>query len=637
MGALAQDLRYALRQFRKSRGFTSVAIITLALGIGAAAAIFGFVDATLLRPLPYASPNRLMSVNESNPESPRVPLSYPDYVDWQRLSHSFSSLDVYNGTGFLLRTPSGATPIQAERVSSGFFQTLGVHPMLGRDFYPGENRPGGPNVVILSYRTWRQRFGARPDVVGQTLDLDNQLYLIIGVLPRTFSFAPGGNAEFWVPLNRFSPHEQMRTFYNFWGLGRLRDGIIPQAALAEMTGVARQVQQQSGTSGRNLGASVVPLSEIITGDVRLILLTLWGGACLLLLIACVNVSSLVLVSSEIRRREIAVRGALGATPVRLVRQFLTEGLLLALIGSLAGVMFAGVIMKFLGSLILKDMALNLAFLDDGVELNSHIAMFIAAIGLVAAFLLAAIPTLRLSPRKMGNGLAEGDRGSAGRFWQSLGANMVIAQLAVAVVLLMGAALLGQSLYRVLHVQLGFDPNHLATVRITAPWTIYSNNEQTAALYQEISRRITRSPGVESAGLTSMLPVQCNCSLDRVRVVGRPDQAEHNEVNERHVSADYLHTLKASLVRGRMLTHADDASKPGVAVINQALAQKYFPGQDPLGMRIANEEGGRPSVWEIVGVVADVREGPLDVQAWPAEYFSLNQTQDHDFILAVRTA
>ena len=332
---VVQDLRFALRQWRRNPGFALTAILILALGMGASVAIFGFVDAALLEPLPYANPDRLMSVNESNLEAPRWPLSYPDYLDWQRLNKSFSSLDVYGGAGYLLRTPSGAEPVQAERVSGGFFQTLGVHPMLGRDFNPGENRPGGPNVVILSYGAWLHRFGARRDAVGQTVDLDNEAYTVIGVLPRAFSFAPGGNAEFWVPLNRFSPHEKMRTFYNFWGIGRLRDGVTMQAAQAEMAAIAKQLQRQYGITGRDLTASVVPLSEIIVGDVRPILLTLLGGAGLLLLIACVNVASLVLVRSESRRREIAVRGALGATPGAAGAPVcVTEGLLLALFGSI---------------------------------------------------------------------------------------------------------------------------------------------------------------------------------------------------------------------------------------------------------------------------------------------------------------
>ena len=629
------DLRFALRQWRKNSGLALTAILILALGIGASVAIFAFVDAALLEPLPYADPSRLMSVNESNVESPRWPLSYPDFLDWQRLNKSFSSLDVYNGTGYLLRTPSGAEPVQGERVSGSFFQTLGVRPILGRDFSPGEDRPGGPNVAILSYTAWLHRLGARRDAVGQTVDLDNTAYTIIGVLPRTFSFAPSGNAEFWVPINALSPHEQSRTFYNFWGIGRLREGKSVQAAQAEMAALAKQLQRQYAIMGQDLTASVVPFSEIVIGDVRPILLTLMAGAGLLLLIACVNVASLVLVRSESRRREIAVRRALGATRARLVRQFVTEGLLLAAFGSLAGVIFAADLMKLLARLVPKDMAANMPFLG-GVGLNAYTAEFGAAIGLVAALLLATTPTLRLSFQTVRDGLAAGDRGAASQLWRKLGANMVVVELAVAVVLLAGAGLLGQSFYRLLHVPLGFDPSHLATVRVMAPGTVYQSDEQTVRLYREIVRRVSSLPGVDSAGIASMLPVQCNCAIDRIQFPGRPYHGEHNDVDERHVSPEYLRTLKARLVRGRLFREAEDASRPGVAVINEALARKYFPGQDPVGQRIADDEAGRPSVWEIVGVVDDVREGPLDAGIWPAEYFPINQTADHDFSLAVRT-
>jgi macrolide transport system ATP-binding/permease protein len=628
------DLRFAVRQLVKHPGFGATAIVVLALGIGASVAIFGFVDAALLEPLPYANPGRLMSVNESSVESPRWPLSYPDYLDWQRLNKSFSSLDVYSGSGYLLRTPRGAEQVQAERVSGGFFQTLGVRPMLGRDFYADENRPAGPDVLLLSYGAWLYRFGARSDAVGQTVDLDGRAFTVIGVLPRGFSFAPAGNAEFWVPLNSFSTHEKMRTFYNFWGIGRLRDGVSVPAALAEMTAITKQLQRQYGVTGRELSVSVIPLSEILIGEVRPILLTLLGGAGLLLLIACVNVASLVLVRSESRRREIAVRGALGATPLRLVCQFVAEGLLLALFGSLAGVLVAAWMMRLLGRLVPKDMAAKMPFLG-GVGLNAHTVAFVAAISLLAALLLAATPTLRLSFQKVRDGLADGDRGAAGRLWRRLGANLVVVELAIAIVLLAGAGLLGQSLYRLLHVPLGFDSNNLATVRVAASGTVYKDDEQTLRLYREIVQRVSSLPSVESVGMTSMLPVQCNCNTDSIHFPGRPYHGEHNEVDERHVSPVYLATLKTGLVRGRFFTEDEDASKPGVVVINQELARRYFPGENPIGQRIANDESGRPSTWEIVGVVDDVREGPLDVDTWPAEYFPINQTRDQSFSLAVR--
>jgi predicted permease len=348
------------------------------------------------------------------------------------------------------------------------------------------------------------------------------------------------------------------------------------------------------------------------------------------------VASLVLVRSESRRREIAVRGALGATQARLVRQFVTEGLLLAAFGSVAGLLVAIGVMRFLSRLVPKDMAANMPFLS-GVGLNAHTGTFAAAIALMAALLLAATPTLRLTFQKVRDGLAEGDRGAASRLWRRLGANMVIVELAVAVVLLAGAGLLGKSFYRLLHVPVGFEPNHLATVDVMAPGTVYTTPEQTTGLYREIARRVSGLPGVQSSGVTMRLPVDCDCNSDGIRFPGRPYHGEHNEVDERHVSPAYLSTLKASLVRGRFFTEDDDASRPGVAVINQALARKYFPGQNPIGQKIADDEGGRPTVWEIVGVVDDVREGPLDGDILPVEYFPINQTLDHSFTLAVRTA
>jgi macrolide transport system ATP-binding/permease protein len=633
--SVCQDLRFALRQCTKNPGFALTAVVVLALGMGVSVAIFGFVDAALLRPLPYASPERLMSVNESNVESPRWPLSYPDYLDWQRLNKSFSSLDIYNGSGYLLRTPSGALPVQGERVSGGFFKTLGVRPILGRNFYPDEDRPGGPNVVILSYGAWLHYFGASRDAVGQTLDLDNQAYTIIGVLPRTFSFARAGNAEFWVPINTLTPHEQMRTFYNFWGVGRLRDRVTVQEALAEMSAIAKQLQIQYPTPDRYEGASVIPLSDVINGDVRPILLVLLGGAGLLLVIACVNVASLVLVRSESRRREIAVRDALGAAPARLVRQFATEGLFLAGFGSVVAVMFADWLMKILGRIVPKDMAGNLPFLS-GVGMNGHTSAFTLAIALMAALLLSVTPVFQLSSQKARHRLSAAAYSSGNQLWRRLGARMVVVELAVVLVLLTGASLLGQSLYRLLHVPLGFDPNRLASIEVMVPETVYGTDEQIVALYREILRRVSSLPGVESAGVSSMLPVQCDCPVDWITFPGKPFHGEHNTVDERHVSAHYLPTLKAALVRGRLFTDAEDESRPGVVVINQALAQKYFSGEDPIGQRIGDYEGGRPSEREIVGIVANVREGPLDADIGPSEYFPINQTRDRYFSLVVRT-
>lgn len=631
---LIRDLKFAIRQMGRNSAFAVTAILVLAIGIGASVAIFAFVDAALLQPLPYRSPDRLMSVNESSPESPRWPLSYPDYVDWHQLNHSFRSFDVYSPKGYLLRTGSVQEPVRAEEVSGTFFQTLDVQPILGRDFLPNEDRPGGPNVVLLTYGIWRNRFGARRDIVGQSIELSGKGYLVIGVLPRSFVFAPAGNAEFWVPINDLTRHETFRNFYNFWGVGRLRDGVIVQTALADVRAITKRLQQQYGNGGSDLGASVVPLTEVIVGDIRPILLSLLGGASLLLLIACVNVASLVLVRSESRRREFGVRGALGATGARLIQQLVTEGLLLAALASVAGIAVAGGLIHLLARMIPKDMASNMPFLE-GAGLNRHTMIFLAGVALLAALLMTVTPAIRLASRNTREKLNDGDRGIANLLWRRIGANLAVAELAIAVVLLVGAGLLGQSLFRLLHVALGFDPDHLATLYVKLPGTVYQTDEQMAGFYWQLVQRISSLPGVESVAMTSMLPVQCNCSTDRIEFPGRADDGERNEVDERHISPDYFAALHAPLIRGRFFSDHDNIATPGVAIINQALARKYFPDQDPIGQTISDEERGRPSVWEIIGVVDDIREGPLDAAISPAEYFPINQTPDHSFNLVVR--
>jgi macrolide transport system ATP-binding/permease protein len=632
---LGRDVRYGLRQLLRNPGFAATAIVVLALGMGASVAIFAFVDAALLEPMPYVDPNRVMAVNESTAESPLWPLSYPDFENWQRLNKSLVSLDVITGAGYLLGAREGAEPVDAARVSGGFFGTLGVRPVLGRDFHAGEDRLGGPNVTLISYGAWLHRFGARSNVVGETVSLDNTAYTIIGVLPRTFFFALVGNAEFWVPINALSHHEQSRNFYPFFGVGRLRAGVTPQAAQAEMTTIAKQLQIQYPNPGRDLSAQVKPLAEVFVGPVRPILLTLLGGAGLLLLIACVNAASLVLVRSESRRREVAVRGALGASSGRLVRQFAVEGLLLSLAGGAAGIAVAGALMQLLRGLVPKDMAANMPFLE-GVSLNTHTMGFAAAVAAGSALLLAGTATVRLAFQKMHEGLAAGDRGTSSVLWRRLGANLVVIELAVAVVLLAGAGLLGKSLYRLLHVPLGFEPAHVAVVRVMAPGSVYQSQTQIAELMRAIGRKTKSLPGVESAGMTSLIPAQCDCANDRIHFPPRPYHGEHNDVDERHVNASYLPALKARLIRGRFFTEDDDGARPNVAVINETLAKRYFAGMDPVGQKIADDEGGRDTEWEIVGVIEDVREGPLDAPIAPTEYFPLSQTGDNSFTLVVRT-
>ena len=635
--SILQDLRFAIRQLRHNPGFAITAILILALGMGVSVAIFGFVDAALLQPLPYRAPDRLMAVDERSANYPHSNLSRDDYDDWKRMNRSFSSLEVYTGNGYLLRTPSGIEPIPARRVSAGFFDTLGIRMMLGRGFLPGEDRPGGPKIVVLSYGTWLKRYGARRDIVGQSVNLSGDDYTIVGVLPRDFVFAPGRDSEFWAPLlDRTSGCEKRRSCHNLDGIGRLRDGVTMQQALADLSAIAAQLERQYPDSNKDEGASVMPLAELIVGYIRPVLLTLLAGAVLLLMIACVNVASLMLVRSESRRREMAVRGALGATPARMMRQFVTEALVLALAASAAGVLAASWIMRLLKELVPKSVVVHLPFLEN-VRLNGHTGIAAALIAVGATLLMGATPTLRLSFQKIRDGLSEGGRTAAGRFWQRIGAHFVVVELVIAVVLLVGAGLLGKSLYRLLHVETGFDVTHLATVQIIAPETKYAKPEQRLALYREIERRLSALPGVQSVGLASDLPLECNCDTDWIRIVGKPFHGEHNEVLERSASPAYLPTLKARLIRGRLMTEEEDPSHPNVVVINEAFARKYFTGEDPIGQKYGNGALEPKSMREIIGIVADVREGGLDNDIWPAEYQAIFQDQTTYFAVVVRTS
>ena len=633
---LIQDLRFTLRQLKKNPGFTATAILMLALGMCAAVSIFAFVDAALIRPLPYRDPARLVGVYEHIPQCPLCNLSYLDYLDWKKLNKVFTSLEIYHGNGYILTTPSGVEPAEASQVSAGFFRVLGVAPVLGRDFYAGEDRPGAPRTVMLSHASWMKRFGGKPDVLGRTVTLDDASFTIIGVMPADFHFAPAGAPEFWTMDDGAGSCEKRRSCHNLYGVARLKDGVSIQSALADTTLIAAQLEKLYPDSNHGQSAAVVALTEVIVGDIRPILLVLLGGAGLLLLIACVNVSSLLLVRSESRRREMAVRSALGASRARLIRQFVTEGLVLVGCGSVLGLASAAWAMQLLTRLIPAGMLARMAFLNH-LGLNARVAAFGCGIALLAAILFSITPTLRLGFAQMREGLGEGSRGSAGNTWRRLGSRMIVVELATAVVLLVGAGLLGQSLYRLLHVDLHFNPEHLATLVVGAPDSTYGKDPQALALARRILTRVSRLPGVTSAGTSTVFPVSFNGNTDWIRFVGRPYNGEHNEVNEREVSAGYFAAIGAKMLRGRYFNENEDDSKPRVVIINRALAKKYFPGEDPIGKQIGDTELAPKSLRQIVGIVDDVREGSLDSEIWPAEYLPFNQNPGTYLCLVVRTS
>jgi macrolide transport system ATP-binding/permease protein len=629
---LLRDVRFAIRQLVKHPGFAATAILVLALGIGASVAIFAFVDAALIEPLPYPQPGQLVSVFEAASMCPRCNVSYLNFRDWKKSSLPFTSLEAWGFKTYLLPAATGAQSVPGARVTDGFFRTLGVTPVLGRDFYAGEDAPGKPSTVLISYSAWKSRFGGRLDVVGQTIKLSDDTYTVIGVLPPQFHFAPR-DAEFWATLNDPTSCEKRRSCHSLFALARLSDGVPVQGALAAMKSIAQQMEKQY-PDNRGYSADVVPLSEWIVGDIRPILLLLLGGAALLLLIACVNVSSLLLVRSESRGREIAIRGALGASRGRLLWQFVTEGLVLVATGSVLGLASALIAMRLLIRLVPADMLGQMPYLQ-GLGFNLHVLAFSASVSLFAVLLFSIAPILRLSRNEVQVGLSDGGRTSAGTVWRRLGSRLVVVELAIAMVLLVGAGLLGKSLYRLLHVDIGMQPDHLATLGITLPAS-YAEDKQIMQVERELEGRIGALPGVKSVGITTSLPSRSWGMATNILVAGRPWNGVHNTVPERDVSPDYLKAIGAKLLRGRYFsTTEDDPSKAHVAVINQAFARQYFPGEDAIGKHLLYE--GSHDSTEIVGVVEDVKEGPLDSANQPALYDTFSSFWFRSFYIVVRTS
>ena len=633
---LLQDLRFALRQLRASLVFTCTAVIVLAIGMAASVAIFAFIDAALIKPLPYQNPSRLVGVFGRIPLFPQSNLSYPDYIDLKKINTVFNSLEAYQGSGNLLTDQSGAQIVRGARVSDGFFRSLGVTPILGRDFYPGEDLAGVQRTVLLTYSAWQTRYGGHRDVLGQSVTLDNAPNIIIGVLPRDFYFPPVGRAEFWTALHPAGNCDLRRSCHGLFGLARLRDNASIETALANVQSITKQLELQYPDTNRDQGGTVASLTSVVIGDIRPILLVLLTGAGLLLLIATVNVAGLLLVRSENRRKEIAVRSSLGASPGRIVRQFITEGLVLTAAGSLAGLALISWTMHILTSLIPANMMSRMPFWED-LGLNSDVMAFAGGIALLMAVFFSFTPTLHLSLLDKRAGLAETGRGSSGNTWRRIGSKLVIVELATAMVLLVGAGLLGKSLSRLLRVELGFEPDHLVTLNVDASGSGYGTDQQTLMFTKTILDRVESVPGVRSAGIARRgVPLDGNGNTIWFRVLGRPWHGEHYEAPSRSVSTKYFRTLGAKLSRGRYFTEDEDASKPRVAIINQALARKYFTGEDPIGKQLAYVSiPGWPL--EIVGIIENIKEGPLDAPIPPVLYIPFLQEVQNNFTLVVRTA
>jgi macrolide transport system ATP-binding/permease protein len=633
--SVLQDFRFALRQLRKNPGFALTAILILTLGIGASVTIFSFVDAALIRPLPYQDPSRLVALFESNSLGARFHLSYLNYQDVQRQNTVFSSLDVYATYGFMLQTPAGVQKADGARVTAGFFRTLGVIPVLGRNFRPAEDLPSAQRSVLLSYAAWQRRYGGRRDILGHTVVLDGVPAAIVGVLPRNFHFAPAEPADFWETESATRGCEKVRACHNLLGVARLKPGVSFATAFADYRTIGQRLERQFPDDNRGRGAFLMTLTDVIVGDIRPILLVVLAGAALLLLIAAVNVASLLLLRSESRKREMAVRGALGASRARLVRQFVTEGVVLAACAGVLSTGLAYMAMRFFVGLIPRDVLAGMPYLED-MGLNARLLAFAALISLAAALLFSLMPAVRVSLSDLREGLTQGGRGFAGTVWRRFGANLVVVELTMAVVLLVCAGLLGKSFYRLLHVDTGLRPDHLATLQVGAVGPAYAKDPQLIALEREIRMRLAALPGVKSVALADQLPLGDGDGTTLIRVVGRPYRGEHNEVAIREASSGYFSTLQAQLRSGRYFGDDEDQSRPLVAIINQQLAKQFFAGEDPVGRQIFLEDTPKSRI-EIVGVVNDIQEGQLDAAPRSALYLPFNQNPERDFAVVLRTS
>ena len=625
------DVRYALRGLVKNPGFTLTAVLVLALGMGVAVAIFAFADAVLIKPLPYPEPAQLVGLFESTPLGPRYHLSYMDYDEWKHGNQTLSALEAYDSGSTPLTTASGPELVDSATVTAGFLHTLGVMPLLGRDFHEGDDAAGAEPIVILSYDSWQKRFSGRRNVLGETVILDGGAKTIVGVLPAGFFFAPIGAAEFWTPASVVTGPTS-RGSHSLNAIGRLNAGVPPEKAAADLDAIALRLARQYPDTNATHGATVVLLSEVLIGRLRPLLLLLLSAAALLLLIVCGNVASLLLVRTESRRREFALRAALGASRGRLVRQLTIEAMVLVLAGSACGQAAAFGLMRLLFALIPSSVQDDMPYLR-GLGLGSHVLWFAGAISLGMALLLAVTPWARMAGPDLREGLADGGR-AAGRVWRHLGSNLVVLELCMAMVLLVGAGLLGKSLYLLMHTDIGMESNHIALLRIRAPHHGYETDAQRIGLVQRVRTEVGRLPGVKNVAVAELVPVSSGSWANQgFEIVGQPSHTK-NEAKQLIVSANYFTTLQARLLHGRFFYEGEDTSKPLVVLVNQTFARHYFPTGDALGKKL-QFDAASPSM-EIVGIVDDIQEGPLDSVVAPALYTPFEQDAELNYFIVVRT-
>lgn len=622
MSNILQDLRYAFRLLIKTPAFTIIAILTLALGIGANTAIFTVVNAVLLRPLPFPDASGIVIVAEKS-NYPTITTSYENYADWRDQSHSFESMEATRGFALTLIGTGEPENLAARMVTAGIFSLLRTNAVLGRTFLPEEDRAGGNPVALLSYGLWQRRFAGSRDVLGKFVNLDSVLYTVIGVLPPGFELLQP--ADVFLP---FTPWAKTLPDDRNWHPGivpiaRLKPGVSQKQARTEMLGITKRLEEQYPIYNTGTSADVVPLHQQMVNNVRPALLLLLGAVSFVLLISCVNVANLLLARAASRGREVAIRTSMGASRGRVIRQLLTESVLLSLAGGILGLLLAwaslGPLLKLSAQTLPKAIP---------VQLDGWVLLFTIGVSLLTGLFFGIVPALRTANLDLRETLNEGSRGStAGPGHHRIRGALVASEIALAMLLLVGAGLLLRSFSRLQEVPPGFQSDHLLIADIPLSQTAYAKPEQRSQFFDRLVERAISLPGVRSAGAASFLPVSGGGSVIHFNITGRPPKSpnEYVAAGYRAVTPHYFETLGIPLQQGRLITAADNEKTPFVTVINISMARTYFPGENPLGKRL--QLGALPDdqvpTMEVVGVVGDVRQG-LDVDPKAEMYLPYRQ-------------
>ena len=598
-----QDLRYGVRMLLKNPGFTMVAMVTLALGIGVNTGIFSIVNAVLLRPLPFTDPARLVTVWESNAAKGQThgAVGGANFTDWKNQNQVFDSLVAYFSWNYNLTGDDQSQRLEAAVVSAGFFQMLGAEAALGRVLLPEDDQEANENVVVLSSALWQSRFGASREIIGQSILLNGLPHTVVGVLPAGFDF-PNDKIELWRPMAMSSQMAQNREGKWLKVAGRLKTGVSLEQAAAAMDTISERLAESYPKTNAGWGVNLVPLHDELVGDVRGFLLLLFGAVLFILLIACVNVANLLLARAAARQKENAIRAALGASRLRLLRQFLVENLLLATLGGLLGLALAFWSLDALVALSPKDVPGLAKTAIDGRVLG-----FTVALSVLTTLLFGIVPAWQASKPDLNETLKEGGQSSTGNAGRRVQGALIIVEVAAGVVLLVGAGLMIHSFVRLRAVDPGFNPSNVLTMRIALSANKYGENHRSIAFFEEALERIKDLPGVVSAGAVQDLPMRKNEMSFAFSIEGRPDTqvASHSEAAYRAVTEDYFRTMRIPLVAGRGFTADDKLQTTPVVIINQTMARRFWSDEDPVGRRLRFGEPNDP-VYTIVGVVGDIK-------------------------------